>query len=135
MKIDVKFQNNKEAYVNALNAQLKKALTQVALQAQKFAREECPVDYGTLRSSISFDVDETRKEAIIGSNVEYAPYVEFGTGIYSKEGNGRKTAWRYEDAAGEWHTTNGMKPQPYLAPAIENHIEEYEQIVKNELEA
>jgi HK97 gp10 family phage protein len=36
-----------------------------------------PVDSGRLRNSISMDVK--RDVAIVGTNVEYAPYVEYGT--------------------------------------------------------
>lgn len=37
----------------------------------------CPVDTGNLRSSITHTVDETKKEATIGTPVEYAAPVEF----------------------------------------------------------
>jgi len=41
------------------------------------AKENAPVDTGRLRSSITSRVAE--HQVFIGSNVEYAPYVEFGT--------------------------------------------------------
>lgn len=55
-------------------------------------------------------------EVYVGTALEYAPYVEFGTGIYSPDG--RKTPWSYEDANGKWHTTRGMPAQPFLRPAL-----------------
>ena len=56
----------------------------------------------------------------ISNSSEYAPYVHQGTGIYAKDGNGRKTPWKYEAKAGKykgWHITRGQKPQPFLEKA------------------
>lgn len=77
----------------------------------------CPKDTGQLRRSIDFQVD--KDSVTIFSNVEYAPYVEVGTGIYSNKGNGRKKSWRYKGKDG-WVTTKGNKPQPFLEPAAIN---------------
>ena len=38
-----------------------------------------PVDTGRLRGSIAVEEDENKMEVMIGTNVKYAPYVEFGT--------------------------------------------------------
>lgn len=78
--------------------------------------EKCPSDTGNLRRSIDFEVEDDGREGVVFSNVEYAPYVEVGTGIHSSKGNGRKTPWRYEGSHG-WVTTSGNEPQPFLEPA------------------
>lgn len=96
---------------------LGKALEQACLIVENSAKQNCPVDDGQLRQSINHIVEGTKGE--IGTSVEYAPYVEVGTGIYSTEGNGRQTPWSYQDADGEWHTTSGMHAQPYLQPALD----------------
>lgn len=67
----------------------------------------------------------------IGSNVEYAAYVELGTGKYYP--GGRPTPWVYQDAKGEWHMTHGQRAQPYLKPAVADHAGQYKQIIENEL--
>lgn len=87
---------------------------------------------GNLRNSITHEVEQDNHSAtaIVGSAVEYAPYVELGTGIYAEHGDGRKTPWRYQDQYGNWHTTSGMPARPYLRPALENHIEDYKQAVE-----
>ena len=86
------------------------------------AKALCPVRDGQLIQSIKHEVVGTNKVEI-GSNVDYAPYVEVGTGIFSTMGNGRKQVpWRYKDAKGNWHTTYGMVAQPYLQPALEQNI-------------
>ena len=80
------------------------------------AIEKAPKDTGALRRSIQSKVDE-RGDSIVGtifSPLEYAPYVEFGTGLFAENG-GRKTGWAYEDEqTGEVIWTRGQHPQPYL---------------------
>lgn len=99
-------------------------LTQACVIVADAAKERCPVDDGQLRQSITFQVDEKKLEGVIGSNVEYAPYVEVGTGIYSIKGNGRQTPWTYKDTQGNWHTTHGAKAQPFLEPAAQENRQE-----------
>lgn len=89
---------------------------------------------GNLRNSITHTTEERDGDiyCIVGSAVEYAPYVELGTGVYA-EGGGRATPWSYQDSKGEWHTTTGMPPRPFLRPAVERHIDEYRQVLQHEL--
>ena len=49
----------------------------VALRVDKEAKKNCPVDTGNLRASITVDINGD--EAEVGTNVEYAPFVEYGT--------------------------------------------------------
>jgi len=80
----------------------------------------CPVDTGNLRNSIVNEVSVQKNivRGRIGTNVEYAPYVEFGTGKYAENGLGRKGGWYYEDEYGNVHFTYGSRPQPFLRPAL-----------------
>lgn len=50
-----------------------RALERIGLQAEGYAKKECPVDTGLLRNSITHATDEDA--AYIGTNVEYAPFV------------------------------------------------------------
>ena len=56
-------------------------LQRLAISVQNRARTYCPVDTGRLRSSITHVMGEDRKGpyAEIGTNVAYAPFVEYGT--------------------------------------------------------
>ena len=82
-------------------------------------------DKGRLRQSIDKAVDNINHSVAIGTNVKYAEFVEFGTGIHNKEGKGRTTPWVYYDVARDaFFTTEGNKPQPFLTPAFENNIDE-----------
>jgi len=51
----------------------------IGLDASSVAADKAPVDTGRLKNSISNAVDEDELAAYIGTNVEYAPYQEFGT--------------------------------------------------------
>lgn len=87
------------------------------------AKKNCPVDEGILRASITSEVKRGHTEitGCIGSNVEYAPYVHEGTGIYAKSGNGRKTPWMWQGHSVKyrgWHKTVGQRPNPFLEKAI-----------------
>lgn len=68
-----------------LDSAINDALLAVAIDAEGKAIHEISrvdpirVDTGRLKNSITHAVDEENKEAIIGSNVEYAIYVHEGT--------------------------------------------------------
>ena len=96
---------------------IEKALNKSCLAVENEAKKQCPVDTGDLRNSITHEVEDN--VGYVGTNKEYAPYVEFGTGIFASEGNGRDTPWSYQDDEGNWHTTIGQKPQPFLNPAAQ----------------
>lgn len=129
-----------EAVLKAMRKQVEKALEECGLVAEGYAQveltEKKAVDTGNLRNSITHKVivDGKVRRCYIGTNVEYAPYIEFGTGAYAEKGDGRRTSWTYKDGKGKWHRTNGMAPRPYLRPAVAYHIKEYEQIIKDNLE-
>ena len=106
------------------------ALEKACLLVENDAKKKVPVDTGNLRSSITHEVNGN--EGIVGTNVEYAPYVEFGTGLFSSQGDGRTDVpWRYQDASGQWHTTSGQQPQPYLQPALQSNKGKIKKIFAN----
>lgn len=99
--------DNREAIANAIDRALVAALEEIGLAAEGYAKRACPVDTGRLRNSITHIVDEGGKCVVIGTNVEYAPYVELGT--------------------------RHQKPQPYLKPAAEDHESTYRSIFRKHL--
>ena len=125
----VKVVNNTLQVKNLLKKNIVKALTAVGLYAEGEVKRLVPVDTGDLRSSITSEVypDKVR----IGSDKNYAVYVEMGTGLFAVEGNGRKTAWVYKARNGEVYYTTGQKPQPYLRPGIEQNINQIVAIFEN----
>lgn len=73
----VTFTDNSAKVLELLNQKKKLALLAVGAAAEGHAKAITPVDTGRLRNSISHAADNDA--AYIGTNVEYAPYVEFGT--------------------------------------------------------
>ena len=92
-----KFIDNSPAFISAMDGAVPRALDAVGAAAVGYAQDLCPVDTGTLRGSITHAVGGDTVE--VGTDVEYAPYVEFGT---------RK-----------------QRAQPFLTPAMADHVDEY----------
>ena len=70
---------------------------------------------------------------IVSTNSVYAKWNEFGTGRYAEKG-GRSTPWFYEDAKGIGHWTYGMKPQPFMRPALNNNKKTIISVFEDEIE-
>ena len=121
--------DNSDAIKAALKEAAERALERCGSQAEGYAKDLCPTDTGQLRNSISHKV--SGNSAYVGTNKEYAAYVELGTGVHYP--GGRQTPWAYQDAAGNWHRTEGQKPQPYLKPAVADHAQTYRNIINDEL--
>lgn len=129
----VSFTDNSGELNNELQNAIWIALEKCGLVAEGYAKKLCPVDTGNLRNSITHAVNEEEQAAYIGTNNEYAPYVELGTGIYAEGGGGRPMPWVYQDAKGNWHYTRGNKAKPFLRPAVADHSAQYFSIIKDEL--
>jgi hypothetical protein len=71
----VTYESHLGEFLDALPEQIEQALIAIGMTAETHAKEECPVDTGRLRNSITHDVDMSDQSAIIGSNVEYAAFV------------------------------------------------------------
>lgn len=102
-------ENNAEQVAAALNSAIARALTMIGQQAEGNAKLICPTDTGRLKNSITNQIDMDENAVYIGTNVEYAPYVELGT--------------------------MRQDPHPYLKPAASEHGDEYRAILKSCLES
>ena len=100
-------------------AQLRQSMEKCCAIVEASAKEKAPKDTGALRRSISSRVEKTANgvEGVIFTPLEYAPYIEYGTGLFAEDG-GRQTPWSYQDDEGNWHTTKGQPPRPYMRPAL-----------------
>ena len=107
--------------------ELESALGKACAVVEASAKQKAPKDTGALARSITSKIEDT--EGIIFTPLEYAPYVEYGTGLFAEEG-GRSTPWIYKDDKGEWHRTSGQKPQPFMRPALEENREKIINILK-----
>lgn len=112
-----------------LDAQkLERALGKACAIVERSAKEKAPKGTGELRRSITSKVDNN--EGIVYTPLEYAPYVEFGTGLFAESGGRTDVPWNYQDDEGNWHSTSGMKPRPYMRPALNENREQIVRILK-----
>lgn len=109
MKIDVSELNRLSADLGKVAAEslpLVRAVVQkVCADTKRDAQMFCPVDTGNLRSSISYETQETRSGAWgeVGPTASYGAYVEFGT--------------------------SRMGPQAFMGPAFDRNAINFEQAV------
>lgn len=92
-----------------LEEKIKTALDTIGIVCESHAKKNCPVDTGNLRNSITHKVGNDNRHVVIGTNVEYAPYVENGT------------------------SNENYPKQPFLKPAIEDNVNQYRMIVEKAL--
>lgn len=130
MKITL--EDHSDEVLEAMESACQRALEKCGLVGEGHAKKLCPVDTGNLRNSITHTVsDNGERAAYVGTNSEYAVYVECGTGIYYP--GGRQTPWVYQDAKGDWHLTHGQRAKPYIKPAVADHAAQYTRIIEQEL--
>lgn len=129
----IEITDNSRLAVEELQSACVRALEKCGLVGEGYAKQLCPVDTGNLRNSITHVVDISELLCRIGSNSEYSVFVELGTGIYYP--GGRQTPWTYQDAKGNWHLTHGQRAQPYLKPAVADHVRQYEGIIRGEVKS
>lgn len=129
----VQFEDNTNEVLDALQAAVLRGLERIGSEAEGYAKDLSPTDTGLLQNSITHALsgqapaittykankgggsgsysgtapDDGMPSVYIGTNVEYAPYVELGT---------------YKQAA-----------QPYLKPAAADHGKTYQNIMEDEL--
>ena len=111
------------------------ALGKACAVVEAAAKQKAPKGDGALRRSITSAVTEMDGDTVgvVFTPLEYAPYVEYGTGLFAENGGRQDVPWSYQDDKGEWHSTSGMKPQPYLRPALNENRERIIRILKEGL--
>ena len=115
---------------------LRQEMSDIAKFVEGDARERAPKDTGRLKGSIESGIKESigTIEATVFTPVEYAPYQEFGTGLFAVAGDGRKTGWAYEDPkTGETVFTRGNRPHPFMGPALRENKDVIMQVIKEGL--
>lgn len=114
---------------------LRKGLMLAGKQVQGTAKQLCHVVTSQLRNSI--EVAPIENGVSVGTNVKQAIFEEFGTG---KQGDPSvthttKDRWSYRDKDGNWHTTQGHEPHPFLYPALKANEQNIVRITKDTLQS
>lgn len=104
MKLEIKITSDAEKILKKFNntatveKDVSKLIKNTLHNIERDAKKECPYDTGRLRGSITTNIISTYSGEV-GTNVEYAEYVEYGT--------------RYQSA------------HPYFEPAVEKNEEKF----------
>lgn len=118
------------AIPESTHQKVKRAIQQATALVEAGAKPLCPVDTGTLRASIRSRVDDGNGKIVgrVFTGVEYAAYVEFGTGALAVGTYPYKTdkplsyspkkAWHYKDSEGVWHIGVSQPARPFLGRAF-----------------
>lgn len=137
------------------------ALFKACALVERTARQKAPKVDGELRRSITSKIDKVGSDisGVVYTPLHYAPYVEYGTGLFAEGGKGRKEVpWVYVEGSTKTSTkktiyanqqeaeesaaylrekkgldavvTYGMKPQPYMRPALNENREKIKKILK-----
>lgn len=104
-RVDVNISDFTEEITDGIKAAIERALLRIGLACEGYAKMLCPTRTGRLKNSITNYVEGD--SVYVGTNVEYAQFVE--------EGTSRQTA------------------KPYLRPAANDHLDEWSKIVEDEL--
>lgn len=110
---------------------LRQALGKACALVEGAAMEKAPKGTGELRRSIKSTVEG--ETGIVFTPLFYAPYVEYGTGLFAEDGGRQDVPWHYQDDEGEWHTTSGMHPRPFMRPALNENRSQILRILKEGL--
>jgi len=124
-----------EAAKNLFGRHFYDAMGRATLLVMRSAQEAAPVDTGRLRGSITPTVEMRAKEmlGVVGSNVIYAPFVEYGTRPHWPP-PGALATWARRHGVPEFVIARaiaryGTKPQPYLGPALDDNWREIQEIL------
>ena len=114
---------------------LESAMQKACAIVERAAKQKAPKDTGALRRSIASKVEHENDNivGIVFTPLEYAPYIEFGTGLFAEDGGRMNVPWNYQDDEGNWHSTSGQKPQPFLRPALDENRELVKRTIKEGL--
>lgn len=113
-------------------APLVRGIKKATIKVQGDAKLLAPVDTGRLRNSIQAETKEIGGKVVgrIFTNLEYAPYVEFGTG---QRGEASPSPPKSPDDLYYRQDWVGMGAQPYMYPAAKQNEKIVPKIVGDEI--
>ncbi len=122
------------AKLDALGGDAKATLTRAIDDCGQFVKDDarlrCPEDTGDLRQSIDKEtkVSGDRISSTVGTSMDYAGYVELGTGQKGEATNTNPNI----DASYRQDWT-GQPAQPYLYPALKDNEDQLAEKIKKDL--
>ncbi|HBJ02732.1 MAG TPA: hypothetical protein DDY89_22075 [Lysinibacillus sp.] len=111
-----------QRYEEGLLDKISDIVEETAKLIKTTAQALAPVDDSGLKDSIMMEM-VGKYNAVVTVGVNYAIWVEFGTGIYAEGPGGsraKKIPWvYYSEKLGHWVTSSGNKAQPFWGPAVD----------------
>jgi HK97 gp10 family phage protein len=106
-----------DALGGSSDAAVRLGILQATKKVQGDAKLLAPVDTGDLRKKIfsRMEVENGEPVGIVYTNVEYAPYVEFGTG---QRGEASPSPPKWDGSLSYRYDWVGMTARPFLYPAL-----------------
>lgn len=101
----VRYQSSRDEIMRRLREAQNRALEATGIFVLGETINRCPVRTGRLRDSYVYKVNENENQVIVGTNVEYGPYVEFGT--------------------------SRMEAQPHLRPAVTQNLDRIQNLIRD----
>lgn len=117
--MSVTYQNMVPECLRELQRKKDKILEVVGGKAETYAKRLCPTKTSNLKNSITHQQID-KDSVLIGTAVEYAPFVELGH---------HQEPGRYVPAIGKRLVKDWVPAKPFLRPAIENHMDEYRNVI------
>lgn len=113
---------------------LETSIKQAVKKVQGDAKLLCPTSEGggRLKNSIQGTTERTGDNIVgkVSTNVEYAQYVEFGTG---QRGEASPSPPKYEGDLSYRYDWNGMAAQPYMYPALKQNEDLIRKLIKSNI--
>jgi len=112
--MSIEFKDNSAMVISQLEKTFENFLIEACSEIEDAAAKRTPVKTGQLKGS--WTVQRVNKfEYYVGSPLQYAIWVELGTGEFALNGDGRKGGWVYIDPhTGQRVFTRGTKPRRML---------------------
>lgn len=108
------FRDNSKEVLKKSDAAAYKALVAIGETSVTAVKKICPVDTSRLKNSITYVVAGNSKVVYVGTNVEYAPAVEYGT---RKDGTAKKGAHFFSNGIKAASRKNKKIVEAYLKNA------------------
>lgn len=135
MKLSIK---GNQALIKGIRAYEKRSVERVkeelkawAYKTEMDAKRDVPVDTGALQSSINQSSENDGLTQAVGTNLEYAPYVEFGTGTLVDVPQGLEDYAMQFKGAGVKEVN--LPARPYLFGNARNNFSEMIERLKRRL--
>ena len=140
MQVEIKGLSSLLKKLDKLGANLEIAMRDAMLEGglvfESAAKENCPVgETGNLRERITTQAIDNNTVSI-GTNVDYAIPVEYGTGPKGdpEVPHTSKKYWRFKAPDGHWVTSHGQAPQPFMRPAFRQHKDKALEVIRKSLQ-